>query len=146
MWLRISRHYDLHEIEGKMLAYYYRHEGQITGSKIKVYEGLVTLFKKIFHTYENVPKALYIRKIAMNQYTLGRVYYKEGIYQKAWKNASEAVMWYPWVGLLFINKSDNVAVKPLKLIKPYIFLIICAFRLLGSIAAGSANSPTQRTK
>jgi glycosyltransferase involved in cell wall biosynthesis len=130
MWLRIARHYDLYEIEDKMLAYYCRHEEQATKSKIRVYEGLVTLFKKIFYTYDNVPKALYVKKIAMNQYTLSRVYYAEGFYQKSWKNAMEAIGRYPLVGQLFFDQNDHFLTKTFKLIKPYGFFVVCTLRMI----------------
>jgi glycosyltransferase involved in cell wall biosynthesis len=130
MWLRIARHYDLYEIEDKMLSYYYRHGDQNTGSRIRIYEGLVTLFKKIFYTYEDAPKALYLRKIAMYQYTLSREYYREKFYKKSWQNAVESIKRYPLVGKLFFYKDDHLLSKLFKFVKPYGFLVVCTARVL----------------
>ena len=130
MWLRISRFYDLYEIENKTLAYYSRHDEQITKSKIKVYQGLVRIYTKILNNYDDAPKQLLINRITSNQYTLSRNYYFEGLPQEALKNVLEAVQRNPRVGLLFVNKEDNLLIKIIKFIKPYSFLAVCLLKNL----------------
>ncbi len=130
MWLRIARFCDLYEVEDKMLAYYFRHDEQITKNRIKVYEGLIRLQQKILNNYEDVPAASFVKRIAMNQYTLSRTYYNEKFYPKSLQNALAAIGRYPLVGTLFFNHDDNIFMKLFKIIKPYGFLIVCSIRNL----------------
>ena len=130
MWLRIARHYDLHEIENKTLAYYYRHEDQITSSKIKVYGGLVKIYQKIFKTFADAPRDLMVRRIASNQYMLSRSYYDEGLYWPALKNLVETLYTYPHVGVLLFTESDGMFIKMFKMVKPYAYLAVCSVRAL----------------
>ncbi len=132
MWLRIARHYDLHEIENKVLAYYFRHSGQITQNRVKVYLGLVNIYTKLLNTYDDIPKELMIRRIASNQYTLSREYYFEGMYADSLKNVAGAIKRHPLVGAFFINKDDAFPTKILKLIKPYGFLAVCFLKNLST--------------
>ena len=128
MWLRISRHYDLYEIENKVLAYYSRHDEQITKSKTKMYQGLVRIYTKILNSYDDIPKQLFIDRVASNQYTLSRNYYFEGFYKESLKNVWGAVCRNPCVGLLFVENKDNFFSRIIKLIKPYGFLLVCLMR------------------
>lgn len=132
MWLRIAYYYDLHEIEGTVLAYYWRHDHQITSDLVKVYSGLVKIHAKILKTFEDIPRDLILRKLVSNQYTLSRVYYKKKMFNEAFANVSEAIGRYPAVGALFIDPSDNVLKKISKRIKPYGFFGICLFKKLFS--------------
>ena len=128
MWLRIARHYDLHEIEGKTLAYYWRHEEQITRDPVKVYSGLVKIYTKILENYDDIPRGLIIRKLVSNQYTLSRNYYFKKHYTQALKNIAAVLVRYPLAGSLFFICGDNLFQKCVKLIKPYGFLIVCLLR------------------
>jgi len=130
MWIRIARSYDLHEIEGKVLAYYRRHEDQETKNKLKVYEGLVKIYTKIYNTYPEAPKELMIKRIVENQYTLSKENYNEGHYKNAFNNALEAIKRYPLLGILFIKKTDPWANRPLKLVKPYGLLLMSFLKSL----------------
>lgn len=129
MWLRIARFYDLYEIEDKMLAHYFRHDGQITKSKIKVCEGRVKIYQKILNTFEDIPTALFIRRIAMHQYTLSKAYYNEKFYFKSFKSIIAAIKCYPFVGILFFGNNDNFLTRVFKFVKPYGFLMVCILRL-----------------
>ena len=133
MWLRIARFYDLHEIEGKVLAYYVRHSEQATASRIKVYDGLVKIYQKILNTFEDAPKDLFVKRIAMNQYTLSRAYYFEKFYHKSFQNVSAVILRYPLVGALFFYAGDSLPVKILKIIKPYGFWVVCFFRITAEV-------------
>lgn len=128
MWLRISRYYDLYEIEGKALAYYFRHSAQITADRIKVYRGLVKIYTKILNSYDDIPKKLMINRIAMNQYTLSREYYFSMFYIESLRNVAASIRRYPLVGALFFKKGDGVFIKILKLIKPYGFCALCLIK------------------
>ncbi len=129
MWLRISQFYDLYEIEGKTLAYYYRHGTQITANPIKVYEGLTKIYKKILTQYENIPTHLIIKRLAEKQYSLSKAYYKKGLYSDSFKNLIQVLSHYPLVGKLFVHKYDSVLSRFLKIIKPYGFFCVCWFKL-----------------
>ena len=131
MWLRISRRYQLYEIEGKVLAYYCRHNTQITTNKIKVYSGLVTIYKKILRSYPDAPRELMLKRILSNQYLLARANYNERFYSAALKNALAVVGRNPLVGQLFFGQEDNAIQKLFKLIKPYALLAVCFLRWCG---------------
>ena len=133
MWLRIARHYDLYEIESKVLAYYSRHGEQITSSKIKVYGGLVTIYKKILKTFDDAPKDLMHRRIALHQYMLSRSYYDEGFYGPAWQNLTEVLRHYPHVGILLFQEGDTPLKKSFKIIKPYVYFAVCSLKALISM-------------
>jgi len=124
MWIRIAKHFDLYEIENKVLAYYRRHEKQETTNKIKVYDGLVRIYTKIYTTYPEAPKKLMIQRIVENQYTLAKENYVEGYYKNAFNHAWTAIRRYPLLGFLFINKNDNFLSRLTKPFKPYGLLIM----------------------
>lgn len=125
LWLRISQFYDLYEIEGKVLAYYFRHSEQTTASRIKVHNGLVKIYRKILNTFDDIPRDLFIKRVAMSQYTLSREYYFEKFYVNSLRNVVAVILRYPLVGTLFFNEGDNLLTKALKFIKPYGFLAVC---------------------
>jgi glycosyltransferase involved in cell wall biosynthesis len=137
MWLRIARHYDLYEIEGKPLAYYWRHSEQITQDPIKVYSGLVKIHTKILRSYDNIPRDLMVRKLANNQYLLSRNYYFKRNYSEALRNVAASISQYPLVGILFIDSHDHWINRCIKIIKPYGFLIVCQFKFLFSTSQRS---------
>lgn len=124
MWLRISRYYDLYEIEGKVLAYYFRHSEQATANRINVHQGLVNIYQKILNTYDDIPRDLFIKRVSKNQYTLSREYYFKRLYPQSLQNIVAVILRYPLVGTLFFHNDDNLFTKVLKLIKPYGFLAI----------------------
>jgi glycosyltransferase involved in cell wall biosynthesis len=128
MWLRIARSYDLFEIEGKHLAYYYRHESQVTKNPVNVYEGLVKIYKKILENYPDVPAVLMNQRIAKTQYTLSRIYFDQKDYSKSLSNLLEVLLRYPLVGVLFFEPKDNIMAKTLKFGKPYVFWAVCSLR------------------
>ncbi len=130
MWIRIAKYYELYEIENKVLAYYRRHEEQITRNKVKVYEGLVKIYTKIYNTYSEAPRGLMVKRIVENQYLLAKEHYIEGHYRNAYTHALTAIMQYPLLGLLFIKKTDHWLNKLFKLIKPYGFLAISFLKCL----------------
>lgn len=130
MWLRIAHAYDLHEVEGQVLAYYWRHDHQITQDTIKVYSGLVKIHAKILKTFDDIPRDLIVRKLVKNQYTLSRIYYSKHRYAEALETVRQAIGRYPSVGALFIEPSDNPIQKILKIFKPYIYIIICYIKKL----------------
>lgn len=132
MWIRIAKVYDLYEIADQMLAYYYRHEEQVTRNRIKVYEGLVGLYTKILNSYEDAPKTVLTKKIAMNQYTLSRACYGNKLYADSWRHVTAAIARFPLVGVLFFNEGEPILSKGIKLIKPYGFWAVCTLRLLFS--------------
>lgn len=134
MWIRIAYHYDLHEIEGKVLAYYWRHDHQITKDLVKVYSGLVKIHAKILESFKDadIPRDLLVRKLVKNQYTLSRVYSSQKKFKEAFENVSQAIGRYPAVGALFIEPSDHMFKKFTKVLKPYGFFTICLFRNLFS--------------
>ena len=124
MWLRIAQFYDLHEVAGEPLAYYSRHEMQMTKDKKKVYEGLVKIYTKILNSYKNIPKKLLHQRVAKNQYTLSRIYFEEKSYHLAFKNVVAAIARYPLVGTLFFDAQDHSYTKFIKLLKPYGYLMV----------------------
>ncbi|MBF0503854.1 MAG: glycosyltransferase [Candidatus Omnitrophica bacterium] len=130
MWIRIAQFYDLYEIENKVLAYYRRHDEQITKNKAKVYGGLVKIFTKIYNTYPQAPKVLMIKRIVENQYLLAKEYYIAKDYKNASSLALKAIAQYPLVGLLFTNKKDHFSDKLIKIIKPYALIIISFLKSL----------------
>jgi glycosyltransferase involved in cell wall biosynthesis len=130
MWIRISRFYDLYEIENKILAYYRRHEEQVTTSKAKVYTGLLKINTKIYENYPEAPRDLTVKRIVQNQYLLAKDNYIEGHYNNALKNALAAIMRYPLLGFLFINNSDNWHSRLVKPINPYGLLIMSFLKCL----------------
>lgn len=131
MWLRIARLYDLYEIEGQVLAYYCRHGSQATSDKVKVYGGLVRIYKKIFKTFPDAPRDVMVKRIASNQYMLSRSYYDRRLYTDALRNLAETLLRYPHVGTLFWESRDGSGGKAFKLVKPYLYFGICALKAAG---------------
>jgi len=119
MWIRIAKFYDLYEIENKVLAYYRRHEEQITKNKAKVYDGLVKIYTKIYNAYPEAPRDLMVKRIVENQYLLAKENYMVRDYKGAFSNSRAAIVRYPLLGLLFIKKIDNWLNRLFKIIKPY---------------------------
>ncbi|MBF0511928.1 MAG: glycosyltransferase [Candidatus Omnitrophica bacterium] len=130
MWIRIARYYDLYEIENKVLAYYRRHEEQITNNRARVYEGLVKIYTKICNTCLQAPRDLMKRRIVENQYLLAKENYIAKEYKYAFLNSWAAIKRHPLLGLLFINKSDHYLNRILKLIKPYGLMVMSIISLL----------------
>jgi glycosyltransferase involved in cell wall biosynthesis len=130
MWIRISQFYDLYEIENKVLAYYRRHEDQITVNKIRSYQGFVNIFTKIYETYPQAPRELMLKRIAQNHYLLGREYYILGDYKKAFMNVRQAVQRYPRLGSLSFVPAEGIGGRLLKSVKPYGLLILSLIRSL----------------
>ena len=128
MWLRIARYYDLHEIQGKVLAYYYRHSQQATSSKLKVYDGLVKIYTKAFKNFPEAPRELMKKRIASNQYTLSRIYFGEGRCREAFANVIQALGRDPLVGLSFAEQGDRWPTKMLKIFKTYAYVAVCGLR------------------
>lgn len=128
MWLRISRHYDLYEIEGEPLAFYFRHDSQVTTSPIRVYEGLVNIYTKILNSYTDIPVERMVKRIAENQYTLSRVYYREKMYGKSLQHVKAALARYPLAGTLFFSPGDSFIAKAVKFVKPYGFFLVCLWK------------------
>lgn len=123
LWIRIARHYDLHEIENKIHAYYRRHEEQITKSRIKVHSGLIKIYTKIYNDYPEASKGLMRRRIVESQYSLSKDYLNEGKYNNALMITWRAIVGFPLLGGIFINKGDNPMVCLYKFIKPYGLLV-----------------------
>jgi glycosyltransferase involved in cell wall biosynthesis len=130
MWIRIARYFELYEVENKVLAYYRRHEEQVTKNKSKVYTGLVRIYTKIYNAYPEAPKDLMIKRIVENQYLLAKVNYHDRQYKNAFSNAIAAIMRYPLLGLYFIKNGDPGVQRVLKLFKPYGFMILSFFKSL----------------
>ncbi len=130
MWIRISRFYDLYEIENKVLAYYHRHSEQITADKVKVYTGLIKIYTKILKNFDDAPQLLMIKRIAQNRYMLSRTYYDKKNYNEALMNLIEGLRLYPLIGILFFNEKDNIFVKFSKIVKPYVYYCLCFLRKL----------------
>ncbi len=124
MWIRIAEHYDLYEIEHKVLAYYRRHGQQITQNMVKVYEGLVKIFTKIQANYPQAPPKLMLRRITENQYLLAKAFYDQGSYPNAFQHAWKAILRYPLLGSYFFKKSDHAGRKIITLMKPYGLLLL----------------------
>ena len=124
MWIRIARFYDLYEIENKVLAYYRRHEEQITSKKTRVYNGLLRIYTKIYDNYPEAPRNLMLKRIVENQYLLAKENYLEGHYKNAFTHALAAILRYPLLGILFMNKTDHWFTFAVKLIKPYGLLFL----------------------
>ena len=131
MWLRIARFYELYEIEGKVLAYYCRHDNQATSDKIKVYGGLVRIYTKIFNNFADAPREIMIKRIALNQYMLSRSYYDKHLYTEALRNLIATLIRYPHVGVIFFAQNDAFGTRILKIIKPYLYLGICSVKAAG---------------
>jgi glycosyltransferase involved in cell wall biosynthesis len=132
MWLRISQYWDLYEIEGKELAFYYRHDQQVTKNKIKVYEGGLKTDLKVLDTYKEACSDLIIPRIITTQYMLAKEYYNNGNYTDALGNLFLTLKRRFIIGVYFFNENDRWSTKLLKLLKPYVFLIICSMRLFCS--------------
>lgn len=130
MWIRIAQFYDLYEIENKALAFYRRHEEQITKNKIKVFTGLLRINTKIYNSYPEAPRDLTVRRIVENQYLLAKENYNEGHYKNAFTHALAAIMRYPLLGFLFINNTDHWLTRLFKLIKPYGLLSVSLLKLI----------------
>ncbi|MBL8013008.1 MAG: glycosyltransferase [Candidatus Omnitrophica bacterium] len=130
MWIRIAHTYDLYEVEGKTLAYYWRHDHQITQDQIKVHRGLVRIHEKILRTFKEAPKTLITKKLVSNQYLLSRLYYNKGMYRDALYYLTQGIKHIPFAGTVFIEPSDSVIQKTLKIIKPYGFLVACSIKCL----------------
>ena len=128
MWIRIAKFYDLYEVENKILAYYRRHEEQITQNRSKVYNGLVKIYTKIYNTYPEAPRDIMVRRIVENQYLLAKEYYTQGFYKNTINNALSAILRYPLLGFLFIHKDDHWYGKLKKIINPYGLLIISTIK------------------
>ena len=130
MWIRIAQFYDLYEIENKVLAYYRRHEEQVTKRKTKVYQGLVRIYTKIYNAYPQAPHDLMVKRIVENQYLLAKEHYLEGYYKNAFSNALAAIMRYPLLGFFFMNETDPWITRSFKLIKPYGLLSVSFLKCL----------------
>ncbi len=128
MWLRIAKEYDLYEIKDQHLAYYYRHDQQITRNRIKVFDGTVRLQKKILKIHKNVPKSSIKRKLYHNQYLLARAYYDEKNFSMAIKCLSQTILAYPLVGMTFYRSTDSVNDKIIKIFKPFAFCTLCLLK------------------
>jgi glycosyltransferase involved in cell wall biosynthesis len=132
MWLRISKFYKVYEVENITLAYYYQHSQQATCNPKKVYEGLVKLERKILKMAADVPspiKQKVIQRLTMHQYTLSRLYYKEGRLNDAFENVTGSIAQNTSVGLTFCNERDNLLGRLIKFCKPYGFWAVCWMKL-----------------
>lgn len=136
MWLRIARYYDLYEIEGKVLAYYYRHSEQATSSKLKVYDGLVKIYTKALKNFPEAPRELMLKRISSNQYTLSRIYFDDGRCREAFTNVLEALGRDPLVGLSFAQEKEGWHGKVFKVLKTYAYVVICGVRCIFAPFAG----------
>ncbi len=128
MWIRIARFYELYEIEGKNLAYYYRHDNQITGDNIKVYTGLIKIYTKILKNFQEAPKILMHKRIALNEYMLARTYHDRKCNKEALCHLFAAFRNYPILGIVLFTPEDQWLNRSLKLIKPYGFLFVCILK------------------
>jgi len=124
MWIRIAKFYDLFEIEGKVLAYYYRHDDQITTSRIRVYLEQIKTDLKIISIHKEAPKSLIFKRIASNEYMAGKIFYLQRDYDKSLSHVYRAFKYYLPLGTLFFSKNDNFVRKAMKLINPLGLLII----------------------
>ena len=132
MWIRIARFYDIYEIENKVLAFYRRHDHQVTNDKTKVYGGLVRIYKKIYD-YPEAPRDLMSKRIVKNQYLLAKEYYLRRNYKAAFADAWGAILRYPLLGVLFFVKTDNFLIRFFKIMRPYglFFVSFLKFLILG---------------
>jgi glycosyltransferase involved in cell wall biosynthesis len=132
MWLRIAKEYEIYEIDKRALAFYYRHDQQITQDKIKVSLGLVNLDKKILKTFKDIPTGVVSRRLAKNEYTLSRVYFDYGRYKDAFNHLIQGVARDPWVGLSFAKDTDPWFHRVFKVAKTYMYVALCAFKRISS--------------
>jgi glycosyltransferase involved in cell wall biosynthesis len=132
MWLRISKFYKIYEVENVTLAYYYEHGQQATKDLKKVYEGLVKLEHKILRMADEAPQKIknkVIQRLTMHQYTLSRLYYKEGRLKDSFRNVASAIGRNPSVGFTFCEMQENIPARLIKWIKPYGFFLLCWAKL-----------------
>jgi glycosyltransferase involved in cell wall biosynthesis len=131
LWLRISRFYDLFEIKGKPLAFYYRHSGQITRNPVDIYSNLIKINLKILRNFpKDAPRKIVKRRIIYYRYVLSRTYYGQRSFFKAWKSLSRALLVCPSVGTLLSKENDTFLTKSFIFIKPYAYWIMCSAKAL----------------
>jgi glycosyltransferase involved in cell wall biosynthesis len=132
MWLRIAKFYKIHEVTDITLAYYYEHSHQATRDLRKVYEGLVKLENKILGMTDGIPQRIknkVVERLTMNQYTLSRLYYREGHIKESFAQVTSSLTRNPQVGFLFCGKNENLFGRLVKWIKPYGFFAVCWTKL-----------------
>ena len=132
MWMRIAKNYEIYEFRDKCLAYSHCHEGQITKDPAKVYYGLVHMDKKFLKIFCDIPTKRIIKRLAKNEYTLSRVYFVKGLYRLAFRNACEALVNNPYVGISLGEKTDQWPVNIWKVFKTYAYFLISAFKSVSS--------------
>lgn len=129
MWLRIARFYDLFEIKGKVLAYYYRHSNQVTMDRIKVYGGLVKVCEKIMRLFPGeANKEIMKKRLSSDQYMLSRAYYDKKFYSQAFKYLNKAIKWDPGLGQFLTQPKASISTKLITYVKPYFYWLFCAIQ------------------
>ncbi len=145
MWIRISRFYDIYEIEKTVLAYYSRHERQTTMDRIKTYRGLLSVYEKVLREFAADVRVDVMReRIAFSEYMLSRAYYNQGMPDQALVHLSRTIRSYPYIGLLLVPQTPSSLKKGIAIGKPYAFWLVCFLRSLGKIDSGRPQKAAGR--
>jgi len=127
MWLRVARHCDIYEVEGRHLSYYYREDSRKPRGGIRQYKSQVRLYRRILSSYEDIPHKAVKRKLAMFEYLLGKSYRQEGQWRQALTHIASAMFQYPAVEASLFFGTESSLKKLFKLLRPYVLLLQCVF-------------------
>jgi len=123
LWLRMFFKYKIGYID-EPLAIYRKHSGNFSSNNQELMrkEGV-----KIFQNLQKnsgFSKGLIRKKLSGDHYKLGKFYYKNKKYRKAFTEVKNAIIVYPFVGLIFVTPLEKLSKQVIIFLKPFAFLLL----------------------
>lgn len=119
LWIRILMRYPIKHIN-ETLAVYREHNNNISSDLELMHKHGIKICLKLLKMNE-VPIKFVKRKLAYKFYMLGKLYYERKNYRESLGQIVNSLVTDPLVGITFISHSENIFIKSLKIIKPYLF-------------------------
>lgn len=125
MFYRVEAFYKIIVVE-KPLIKYRKHNSNMTYDRSKAYENYIRILNKLRRVNKEGSLIFKIKyKTSLYHYNLGKIYFNEGVYQKALKNFIKAVANNPLMGKLFFSQSGNKnIIRIIKIMKPYLSIVV----------------------
>jgi len=136
MWIRVSANFKVVRID-EPLALCRVHSNNLSKNEKQTIMGHIQYWKKILRNrkvyYKDVPTYFLRIKVAHYYYLLARYFFKHREYKKAISNIVIALIYFPFVGISFFEKSDSIFNKAKKIINPFFLLLFCLLKDLWKI-------------
>lgn len=130
MWIKISSCFKIHYIP-EVLGIYRVVEDIYAKNSLKIYQNQVHLFKKHLYNPNIKLSSKFKKKILAKEYfLLAKVYLREKKYKEAARNILKAIWTEPFFGSVFINKENINLFSFFKIIKPYLTLSYCVYKII----------------